>query len=91
MKINPTEKLSALAEHWSPRLVATVNATDVKLVKLHGEFIWHHHEQEDELFFVLKGRLLMQFRNREEWTKKANSSSCRPALSTARLRPRKCM
>jgi mannose-6-phosphate isomerase-like protein (cupin superfamily) len=68
MKVNISEKLGGLGEMWSPRLAATVNDTDVKLVKLHGEFVWHHHEGEDELFLVLKGRLLMQFRDHEEWT-----------------------
>lgn len=66
-KVNLAEKLSRFDEHWSPRLVAQVNETDVKLVKLQGEFVWHHHDREDELFLVLKGRLLMQFRDREEW------------------------
>jgi mannose-6-phosphate isomerase-like protein (cupin superfamily) len=67
MKINLAEKLALLYEHWQPRLVAEVNDTDVKLVKLQGEFIWHHHEHEDEMFLVIKGRLLMQFRDHEEW------------------------
>lgn len=66
-KVNLSEKLSRFDEHWSPRLVAQVNETDVKLVKLQGEFVWHHHDREDELFLVLQGRLLMQFRDREEW------------------------
>jgi mannose-6-phosphate isomerase-like protein (cupin superfamily) len=67
MKINLADKLARFQEHWSPKLVAQVNDIDVKLVKLQGEFIWHQHEVEDELFLVLKGRLLMQFRDREEW------------------------
>ena len=67
MKINIAEKLASFHEHWSPRLVGRVNETDVKLAKLHGEFVWHHHEHEDEMFLVIKGRLLMQFRDREEW------------------------
>ena len=67
MKINVQEKLALFQEHWQPKLVARVNDTDVKLVKLQGEFVWHQHEQEDELFLVIKGRLLMQFRDREEW------------------------
>jgi mannose-6-phosphate isomerase-like protein (cupin superfamily) len=67
MKINIQAKLSQFDEHWSPRLVAQVNDTDVKLVKLEGEFVWHHHDHEDELFLVIKGRLLMQFEDREEW------------------------
>jgi mannose-6-phosphate isomerase-like protein (cupin superfamily) len=66
-KANLAEKLSQIAEHWTPRLAARVNDTDVKLVKLQGEFVWHHHENEDELFLVVKGRMLMQFRDREEW------------------------
>lgn len=67
MKINIAEKLSRFHEHWSPKLVAQINDTDVKLAKLRGEFVWHHHDAEDELFLVLKGRLLMQFRDRDEW------------------------
>jgi mannose-6-phosphate isomerase-like protein (cupin superfamily) len=66
-KINIAEKLARFSEHWQPRLIAQVNDTDVKLVKLQGEFIWHHHDHEDEMFLVLGGRLLMQFRDREEW------------------------
>jgi mannose-6-phosphate isomerase-like protein (cupin superfamily) len=66
-KANLAEKLWQISQHWTPRLAARVNDTDVKLVKLQGEFVWHKHDQEDELFVVLKGRLLMQFRDREEW------------------------
>lgn len=67
MKVNIAEKLALFSAHWSPKLVAQVNDTDVKLVKVQGEFVWHHHDTADELFLVLKGRLLMQFRDREEW------------------------
>lgn len=67
MKINIAEKLSLFREYWQPHLVAQVNDTDVKLARLHGEFVWHHHEHEDEMFLVIKGRLLMQFRDRDEW------------------------
>ena len=66
-KVNLAQKLSQIDEHWSPRRIGSVNDTDVKIVKLQGEFVWHHHEAEDELFLVLRGRLLMQFRDREEW------------------------
>lgn len=66
-KINIAEKFSRFTEIFTPKLVAQINDTDVKLVKLQGEFVWHHHDQEDELFLVIKGRLLMQFRDREEW------------------------
>ena len=65
-KANLADKLRQITELWTPRLAARVNDTDVKLVKLQGEFVWHSHEAEDELFLVLKGRLLMQLRDREE-------------------------
>jgi mannose-6-phosphate isomerase-like protein (cupin superfamily) len=67
MKANLRDKFASFDQPWNPKLVATVNDTDVKLVKLLGEFVWHHHETEDELFLVIRGRLLMQFRDREEW------------------------
>ena len=66
-KISLSEKLAMFSEHWSPRIVAQVNDTHVKVVKLQGEFHWHHHETEDELFLVLKGRLLMQLRDQDVW------------------------
>jgi mannose-6-phosphate isomerase-like protein (cupin superfamily) len=61
-KVNLKEKLSLFSEHWSPRIVGELNGQHVKLVKLKGEFIWHHHDHEDELFFVIKGTLVMQLR-----------------------------
>ena len=64
-KINLAEKLATFDESWSPRLIGELNGQHVKLVKLDGEFVWHHHEKEDELFFVLEGELTMQFRDRE--------------------------
>ena len=64
-KVNLAKKLSLFDEHWSPKIVGEVNESYVKLVKLQGEFVWHHHEAEDEMFLVLKGRLLMKFRDRE--------------------------
>jgi mannose-6-phosphate isomerase-like protein (cupin superfamily) len=63
--VNLEEKLSQFTEHWSPKIVGEVNDAQVKLVKLSGEFVWHHHEREDELFLVLKGRLRMRFRDRD--------------------------
>jgi mannose-6-phosphate isomerase-like protein (cupin superfamily) len=65
--VNIAEKLARISGHWKPRLVGRVNDVDIRLAKLKGEFIWHRHEHEDELFLVLKGRLLMQFRDRDEW------------------------
>lgn len=66
-KVNLREAFGRFHEHFSPRVAAEVNDTEVKLVKVLGEFIWHHHETEDELFLVVKGRLLMQFRDRDVW------------------------
>lgn len=63
--INLAEKLAAFDEHWSPRIVAELNGQHVKLAKLKGAFVWHHHEHEDELFLVVKGRLAIRFRDRE--------------------------
>lgn len=63
-KINLTDKLSQFDEHWSPRIVAELNGQHVKLAKVKGAFVWHHHEHEDELFYVLKGRLTIEFRDR---------------------------
>ena len=64
-KINLADKLGRFSEQWSPRLIGELNQQHVKLAKLQGEFVWHHHEHEDELFLVLSGRLTMQFRDRE--------------------------
>jgi mannose-6-phosphate isomerase-like protein (cupin superfamily) len=66
-KVNLKEKFALFDEHWSPKIVGELNGQHVKLVKLHGEFVWHHHEQEDELFLVLGGRLRMDFRDRHVW------------------------
>ena len=61
------EKLGLIQATWTPKRIARVNDTDVKLARLHGDFIWHAHEAEDEMFMVIAGRLLMQFRDRERW------------------------
>ena len=66
-KVNLEEKFTLFDERWSPKIVGELNGQHVKLVKLYGEFVWHHHEQEDELFLVLSGRLLMDFRDRRVW------------------------
>lgn len=62
-KVNLTEKLGLIAEQWVPRIVGELNGQQVKLAKLQGEFIWHHHEHEDELFLVIKGKLVMRLRD----------------------------
>lgn len=61
-KVNLAEKLAQFTEHWSPRIVGELNGQQVKLVKLEGEFIWHRHENEDELFLVLQGHLDIHLR-----------------------------
>ena len=66
-KVNLREKLSRFDEHWSPKIVGALNGQHVKLVKLLGEFVWHHHEHEDEFFLVIKGRFRMEFRDRHVW------------------------
>jgi mannose-6-phosphate isomerase-like protein (cupin superfamily) len=64
-KVNLAEKFSRFSDAWSPKIVGEVNGMDVKVVKLRGEFVWHHHDREDELFLVVQGRLRMRFRERE--------------------------
>ena len=66
-RINLAKAISGIDEHWSPRIAGQVNDSYVKLAKIQGEFIWHQHDQEDELFLVVKGRLLMQLRDRDLW------------------------
>jgi mannose-6-phosphate isomerase-like protein (cupin superfamily) len=64
-KINLAQKFSLFHDHWSPKIVGELNDSQVKLVKVQGEFVWHHHEVEDELFLVLKGRLTIKLRDRD--------------------------
>jgi mannose-6-phosphate isomerase-like protein (cupin superfamily) len=66
-KVKVAEKFTLFDEHWSPRIVGALNDSYVKLAKLQGEFIWHHHEVEDELFYVVKGRLLIKFKDKDVW------------------------
>ena len=61
-KINLSQKLSLINDHWNPRIAAELNGQHVKLVKFQGPFTWHHHENEDELFFVVAGRFRMEYR-----------------------------
>ncbi|MDI1321887.1 MAG: cupin domain-containing protein [Algoriphagus sp.] len=63
-KVNLEQKLSLFSEHWSPKIVGELNGQHVKLAKLKGEFIWHKHDHEDELFFVIKGSFKMEYRDR---------------------------
>jgi mannose-6-phosphate isomerase-like protein (cupin superfamily) len=63
-KISLAEKFAAIHDQWNPRVVGELNGQQVKLVKLRGAFVWHHHEQEDELFLVHRGSFRMEFRDR---------------------------
>jgi mannose-6-phosphate isomerase-like protein (cupin superfamily) len=66
-KVNLKAAFAGIAEPWRPKIAGEINDMHVKLVKLEGEFVWHHHDNEDELFLVVAGRLLMRFRDREVW------------------------
>lgn len=63
-KVNISEKLSQFSDHWHPRIIGELNGQHVKAAKLKGEFMFHHHENEDELFLVIKGKLKMEFRDK---------------------------
>ena len=62
-KVNLLHKFSLFNDHWSPKIVGELNGQQVKLVKLEGEFVWHKHDSEDELFFVVKGSFTMELRD----------------------------
>jgi mannose-6-phosphate isomerase-like protein (cupin superfamily) len=64
MKVNLVEKLDSFSEHWSPKIVARYNDNEVRIAKVDGEFIWHQHDETDELFLILDGELDMDFRDR---------------------------
>ena len=66
-KVNLAQKFSLFREYWSPKSAGELNDSYVKLAKLKGEFVWHHHEAEDELFLVVKGKLLIKLRDRDIW------------------------
>jgi len=66
-KVNLAAKFATFAEHWKPKIAAELNGQQVKLVKFLGAFVWHHHEAEDELFLVVKGRFRMEFGDRYVW------------------------
>jgi|SRR5215467_7124251 len=64
-KVNLNQKFSQFQDYWSPKIAGEINDSHVKLVKLKGDFVWHHHDAEDELFLVVKGRLLIRLRDRD--------------------------
>lgn len=65
--IHLTQKFDLIKQYWSPRIAGELNDSYVKLAKLKGEFVWHHHENEDELFLVVKGSLSIRLRDRDLW------------------------
>jgi mannose-6-phosphate isomerase-like protein (cupin superfamily) len=66
-KVNLRQKFDLFSEFWRPKIVGELNGHQVKLVKFQGEFLFHHHDDEDELFLVVKGRFRMEFRDRQVW------------------------
>jgi mannose-6-phosphate isomerase-like protein (cupin superfamily) len=64
-KVNLAQKFSLFQEYWSPKIAGEINDSHVKLAKLKGEFVWHHHDTEDELFLVVRGRLLIKLRDQD--------------------------
>ncbi|HEV3476803.1 MAG TPA: cupin domain-containing protein [Rubrobacteraceae bacterium] len=66
-KVNVERKFAAFDERWKPKIAGELNGQYVKLVKFLGEFVWHHHDEEDELFLVVKGRFRMEFRDMDVW------------------------
>ena len=62
--VNLHEKFQTFSDHWSPKIIGALNGQEVRLAKLKGEFVWHDHKDEDELFFVVKGCLKMEFRDK---------------------------
>lgn len=68
-KINIQQKFTLFSDYWSPKIVADLNDSHIKFVKLKGEFVWHHHEHEDELFLIVKGTLTIKFRDKDRVVK----------------------
>jgi len=62
--INLKEKFSLFSDHWSPKIIGELNGQAVKIAKVEGEFVWHDHKNEDELFYILKGELILEFRDK---------------------------
>ena len=63
-KINLKEKLALFSDHWSPKIITEMNEYQIKLVKIKGDFVWHNHEDTDELFFVIEGKMKIEFKNK---------------------------
>lgn len=63
-KVNVADKLSLFSDHWNPRIVGQLNGQHIKVAKIKGEFVWHKHDDEDEMFFVIEGKFSMEFRDK---------------------------
>lgn len=90
-KINIDEKFSLFSEHWRPKIVAELNGQELKLAKLHGEFPWHSHIDEDELFLVWKGNLTMQFREKSVDLKAGDSIVVPKGVEHSPLAKEECL
>lgn len=77
-KINLGEKFALFSDYWNPKVVGELNGQQVKLVKVQGEFTWHHHESEDELFLVIQGQLAIEFRDRETLPERTRTVTLNP-------------
>jgi mannose-6-phosphate isomerase-like protein (cupin superfamily) len=76
-KVNIMQKFSHITEYWKPYVAAELNGQMVKLDKIKGEFVFHHHDHEDELFLVVKGRFRMELRDRHIWVEEVNERTRR--------------
>lgn len=68
-KINIAQKFTLFSDYWSPKIVEDLNDSHIKFAKLKGEFVWHHHENEDELFLIVKGNLTIKFKDKDVYLK----------------------
>lgn len=89
-KLNLAEAFRRIDRHWSPRIAAEVNDTHVKLARLQGEFEWHQHPESDELFLVVRGRLLLQFRDREVWLETGEMMTVPRGVEHRPVAPEEC-
>ena len=90
-KVNLSHKFALFTDHANPRIAGELNDSYVKLVKLKGEFVWHHHENEDELFLIVKGQLIMKLRDRDVVLNEGEFFIVPKASSTSLWRRKKCM
>ncbi|NEQ24021.1 MAG: cupin domain-containing protein [Microcoleus sp. SIO2G3] len=77
-KVNLDEKFALFSDYWSPKVAGELNGQQVRLVKVKGEFAWHHHDTEDELFLVIKGQLAIEFRDREALPERTRTVTLNP-------------